>query len=51
MLYDPHPEGGHLSKLVVHELVIQLGRREGELIKKAVRREAKRMWTDGIGEH
>jgi hypothetical protein len=29
MLYDPHPVGGHLSKLVVHEL------REGELIKKS----------------
>ena len=25
MRYDPHPLGGHLSKLVVHELIIQLG--------------------------
>jgi len=51
MLYDPHPLGGHLSKLVVHELMIQLGWWEGELIKKAVRREAKRMWNIGMGKH
>jgi len=50
MLYDPHPVGGHLSKLVVHELVIQLGWWEDELIKKAVRREAKRMWNARMGK-
>jgi len=33
MLYNPNPLGGHLPKLVVHEL-IQLGWWEGELIKK-----------------
>ena len=51
MLYDSYPVGGHLSKLVVHELMIQLGWWEGELIKKAVRREAKRMWNAGMGKH
>jgi len=50
-VYDPHPLGGHLSKLVVHELMIRLGWWEGELVKKAVRREAKRMWNIGMGEH
>jgi hypothetical protein len=50
MLYDPHPVGGYLSKLVIHELVIQLGWWEGELIKKAVRGEAKRMRNARLGE-
>jgi hypothetical protein len=49
--YMTHLLGGHLSKLVVHELIIQLGWWESELIKKAVRREAKRMWNIGIGKY